>query len=298
MADLGHLAAAHHVEVREALALAGAGIDELHAGLDGAGEHLEEGQAALLGIVQGLEVEDDGALILAGNLEGVAVDERHLAVIGGRGEVGRDIVHEGVDALLLDAGAGEHGDEQALGDRLGEQALDLVLSEGLALEVLLHEVVVGLRHELAQGLVGGLGAVAELLGNLRFGLLGAIAMAGLHAHKVDDAVEVIARAPRERDGAQARAKALAEHLEAHVEIGVLLVHAVHEHGAREAQILGRVPEFDGGGLRALGGVDHEQGRLAHAHRRIGVADEVGVARGVEHVDAGVLPVDRRDGGRD
>ena len=123
-------------------------------------------------------------------------------------------------------------------------------------------------------------------------------MAGLHAHKVDDAVEVLTGAPGERDGTKACAKALAEHLEAHVEIGVLLVHAVHEHGAGQAQVLGRVPELDGSGLRALGGVDHEQGRLAHAHRRIGVADEVGVARGVEHVDAGVLPVDRRNGGRD
>ena len=298
MTDLGHLAAAHHVQVRQALALAGTGVDELHARLDGAGEHLEEGQAALLGVVQGLEVEDHGAIVLGGDLEGVTVDERHLAVVGGRGEVGGNVVHEGVHALLLHAGTGEHGDEQTVRDGLGEQTLDLLLGEGLALEVLLHELVVGLGHEFAKRLMRSLGSSAELLGDLGLGLLGAVAMTGLHADEVDDAVEILAGAPGQRDGSQAHAKAFAEHVEAHIEVGVLLVHAIDEHGAGEAQVLGGVPKLDGGGLRALGGIDHEQGGLAHTHGRVGIADEIGIAGGVEHVDARALPVDRGDGGRD
>ena len=98
------------------------------------------------------------------DLEGVTVDERHLAVVGGRGEVGGNVVHEGVHALLLHAGTGEHGDEQTMRDGLGEQALDLLLGEGLALEVLLHELVVGLSHEFAKRLMRGLGGSAVLLG--------------------------------------------------------------------------------------------------------------------------------------
>ena len=45
--------------------------------------------------------------------------------------------------MLLHAGTGEHRDEQTVRDGLGEQALNLLLGEGLALEVLLHELVVG-----------------------------------------------------------------------------------------------------------------------------------------------------------
>ena len=241
MADLGHLAAAHHVEVRQALALARARVHELHARLDGAGEHLDEGDASLLGIVEGLEDEDDGTLVIGGDLEGVAVDQRHLAVVGGRGEVGGDVVHQGVDALLLRAATGEHRDEQALGDGGGQQALDLFLRKALALEVLLHELVVGLGNQLAQRFMRGLCLRAQLLGDVELGLIGAVALARLHADQVDDAVEIRTGAPGQGHGAQAHTEALAQHLHAHSVIGVLLVDAVDEHRARQAQVLGGVP---------------------------------------------------------
>ena len=263
-----------------------------------AGQHLDEADAALLGVVQGLEDEGDGTVVIRGDLELGAVDERHLAVVGGRREVGGDVVHDGVDAQFARARADEHGHEQALGDGLREQALDLLLIQGLAVEVLHHELVVGLGDRLAQLLAGGLGGGAVLLGDVELGLRGALAVARLHADDVDDALERVARAPRQGDGAQAHAEALAQLLEAGVVIGVLLVDAVDEHRSGQTQVLGRIPQLDGGGLRALGGVDHEQRGLADAHRRVGVADEIGVARGVEHVDAGALPVDRGDGGRD
>lgn len=38
--------------------------------------------------------------------------------------------------------------------------------------------------------------------------------------------------------------------------------------------------------------------LAYAHGRVGIADEIGIAGSVEHVDARALPVDRGDGSRD
>ena len=142
----------------------------------------------------------------------------------------------------------------------------------------------------------GLGTI--LLGDLRLHGLGAVAVTCLHAHQVDDAVKVLALAPGKSYGAQARTKALLQQLHGGRKTGLGTRQAVHEHRARQAQVLGRIPKLDGRRLRASLGVDHEQRRLADAHRREGVADKIGVARGIEHVDAGALPVDRCDGRRD
>ena len=200
-------------------------------------------------------------------------------------------------AELLGAGTHKHGNEQALGDGLGEQALDLFLGERFAVEVLHHKVVIGLGHGFAELLAGGLGGLAVLLGDVEFLLRGAFAVAGLHAHDVDDALEAIARTPRQRHGAQAHAEALAQGLHAGIVVRVFLVDAIDEHRTRQAQVLGGVPELDRGGLRSLRGVDHEERGLAHAHGRVSVADKVGVARRVQHIDADVFPVNRRNGGR-
>ena len=146
--------------------------------------------------------------------------------------------------------------------------------------------------------VGLLGLGTILLGDLRLNGLGAVAVARLHAHQINDAVKVLALAPRKGHGAQARAKALLQQLHGGAKAGLGTRQAVHEHRARQAKVLGRIPKLDGRRLRASLGVDHEQRRLADAHRREGVADKIGVARGIEHVDAGALPVDRCDGRRD
>ena len=142
----------------------------------------------------------------------------------------------------------------------------------------------------------GLGTI--LLGNLRLNGLGAVAVARLHAHQVDDAVKVLALAPGKGHGAQARAKAFLQQIHCGRKAGLGARQAVYEHRTRQAQVLGRIPKLDGRRLRSGLGVDHKQSRLADAHRGKGVADKVGIARCVEHVDAGALPVDRRDGRRD
>ena len=183
-----------------------------------------------------------------------------------------------MDAQLARARAYEHRHEQALGDRLGEQTLDLFLRKCLAFEILHHEFVVRLGNSFAQLLTRFLGRIEVLFGNVELGLRGTIAMARLHAYDIDDALEGIARAPRQSNGTQAHAKALAERLHAGIVIGVLLIDAIDEHRARKAQVFRGVPQLHRGGLRAFGGVDHEERGLAHAHGGVGIADEVRIAR--------------------
>ena len=299
MTNLGHVAAAHHIQVSQTIALAGTRVDQLKARLQRTRQHLDKADATLLRIGQRLKHKRHRTVVVARDLERIAVDKRHLAVIGRRREVRSDIVHQRVDALLLNAIARKDRHKDALGDRLGQQALKLFLRQRLlAFEVFHHQLVVGLGHELAQMVVSLLGLGTIFLGDLRLNGLSAVAVACLHAHQVDDAVKVLALAPGEGHGAQARAKALLQQLHGGSKAGLGARQAVHKHRARQTQVLGRIPKLDSRRLWAGLSIDHEQCRLADAHRSKGVADKVGIARGIEHVDARTLPVDRRNGRRD
>ena len=299
MTDLGHVAAAHHIQVSQTVALAGTRVDQLKTRLKRTRQHLDKADATLLRIGQGLKHKRHRTVIVARNLERIAVDKRHLAVVGRRREVCGDVVHQRVDALLLNAIARKDRHKDALGDRLRQQAFKLLLRQRLlAFQVLHHQLIVGLGHQLAQMVMGLLGLGTILLGNLRLNGFGAVAMARLHAHQVDDAVKVLALAPGKGHGAQARAKALLQQAHRGRKAGLGARQAVYEHRTRQAQVLGGIPELNRRRLRAGLGVDHKQSRLANTHRGKGVADKIGVARGIEHIDARALPVDRRDGRRD
>ena len=297
--DFGHVAAAHHIQVSQTIALASARVDQLKARLKRARQHLDKADAALLRIGQRLKHKRHRTVIVTRDLKRITVDERHLAIVGRRREVRRDVVHQRIDALLLNAIARKDRHKDALGDRLRQQAFKLLLRQRLlAFQVLHHQFIVGLGHQLAQMVMGLLGLGTILLGNLRLNGFGAVAMARLHAHQVDDAVKVLALAPGKGHGAQARAKALLQQVHRGRKAGLGARQAVYEHRTRQSQVLGGIPELNRRRLRAGLGVDHKQSRLADAHRGKGVADKIGVARSIEHIDARALPVDRCNGRRD
>ena len=299
MANLGHIAAAHHIQVGQTIALAGTRVDQLKARLKRARQHLDKADATLLRIGQRLKHKRHRTIIVTRDLKRIAVDKRHLAVVGRRREVRRDVVQQRVDALLLNAIARKDRHKDALGNRLRQQALKLLLRQRLlAFQVLHHQLIVGLGHQLAQMVMGFLGLGTILLGNLRLNGFGAVAVARLHAHQVDNAVKVLALAPGKGHGAQTRTKALLQQVHRGRKAGLGARQAVYEHRTRQTQVLGGIPELNRRRLWAGLGVDHKQSRLADAHRGKGVADKIGVARGIKHIDARALPVDRRDGRRD
>ena len=118
MANLGHIAAAHHIQVSQTIALAGTRVDQLKTRLKRARQHLDKADAALLRIGQRLKHKRHRTVIVTRNLKRITVDERHLAVVRRRREVRGDVVHQRVDALLLNAIARKDRHKDALGDRL------------------------------------------------------------------------------------------------------------------------------------------------------------------------------------
>ena len=94
MANLGHIATAHHIQVSQTLALARTRIDQLDARLKRARQHLDKADAALLRIGQGLKHKRHRTVIVARDLKRITVDERHLAIVGRRREVCGDVIHQ------------------------------------------------------------------------------------------------------------------------------------------------------------------------------------------------------------
>ena len=277
--------------MREALGLARAGARELKTGRDGARKHLHEGDPAVLLVVQHLEDKAHRAVIALVDVEVVTVDERHAAKVGGTGEVRLDVVHEARDALLARAGAGKHGNEDALGNGLGEKPLELVLRKlAVTLEVLEHELIVCLNHKLAEMGVGLIGGAAHVVRDVADnGLARTVEATRLHADDIDDALEVVAHAPRQRHGAKAHAKALLQRRKRGVIVGFRAVDAVHEDGTGQGQVLGRIPQARGDGAGIAGSVNDKDCSLHGRHRGIGVTDEVRVAGGIDNVETGALP---------
>ena len=198
----------------------------------------------------------------------------------------RDVFHEALDALLDDGGTGVDRHEHALVDGVVDALLDLFLRELLALEVFHHDFLVGLGDRVDQALAGGLGTLLEVGRDVLDALLGAVfvEIARLHAHDVDDALEVGLLAERQRDRRQTLAETCVQQRHGGAEVGVIAIDVVDEDRARDVHLLGFFPQFRRHDLRAIDGVDHEHGHLSGVHRGNGVADEVGVTRRVEQVD--------------
>ena len=97
-------------------------------------------------------------------------------------------------------------------------------------------------------------------------------------------------------GAQPATEAGVQQRHSGVEVGVLAIDVVDVHRARQTHVLGLAPQLRRHDLGAVDGVHHEQGHFGRLHGGQRVADEVGVAGGVQHVDLVVLVGDGGDGG--
>ena len=217
-------------------------------------------------------------------------------------EIRADVLHHAANALFDDSGADVHRNEQLLRDGLVKQPLKLFLRQLLrAVQVLHHQLVVGLGHQVAQLVAGDLRFFLVLGRNVLDAVVGGavlVEIARLHAQHVDDALEVLRHADGNGDRPQAAAETRVQLRHDGVEVGVLAVDVVDEHGARQAHALSLAPQFRGHDLWTCHGVNHEQRHFGSLHGSKRVADEIGVARRVKQVDFVVVVRDRRNGRAD
>ncbi len=92
----------------------------------------------------------------------------------------------------------------------------------------------------------------------------------------------------------ARAELLLQVVERAFERRAFAIEFVHEDRARDAALFGEPPSDFGLYLDAFDGGDDKQRKVGGLQRGDHVADEVGVARRVDHVDLVTLDLDRRE----
>ena len=252
-------------------------------GGEGAGEDADQAEAADVRVAGRLhDLGHQRALRVALDLVGAAA--------GRREDVGRRVLrrrreprHGEVEQLgAADPGLRADGDDRV--ERRAGHGLLEVLGEHLGVDVLAAEVAV---H---QGLV--LGLLDHALDERAAELLVA-AVAGVEQPGQPGDLATLALGDVERHHLVAEGLlGLGEHP---VVVGPGLVQLGDHHGPRHAHVGALAPQRAGAGVDAVVGGDHEQCAVGGPQAGPYVADEVGVAGGVDEVDLGLAVHDRRDG---
>ena len=219
-------------------------------------------------------------------LFGLALDRRDLH--RRRQEVD-DCIQHALHALVLEGGAAQHRLNFVGDGALAQTGLDLVLGKVAVLEVLVHQVLVGLggcfQHFLAPFFCRSL-QLGRNVAILEFHALGGVVpVDGLHLDQVDHALELVLGADGDDHGYGVGTQAglhLVIDLE---EVRAGTVHLVHEGQTGHVILVGLTPDGFGLRLNTTHGAVHHAGAVEHAHGTFHFDGEVDVSRGVDDVDA-------------
>ena len=203
--DVLAIVGVHEQHAADALFLVLGRVEHRRAGFDLAGIDAAEGDRADERIVHDLEAEHrEGLGVLRQThdfLAGIDVDALDAAAIDRRRQIVDDRVEQRLHALVLEGRAAKDRDERDLPHRLADAALQRVDIRLFAVEIGAHDLVVELDGGFDQRVAIFLGLLEQLGGNFFVVIFGAEPLVlpddGLHAQKIDDALEVALRADRQ-----------------------------------------------------------------------------------------------------
>ena len=162
----------HLEQAAETFAAAGTGIDDRCALFRHAGVDADERELADVRVVHDLEDQRGERLIVAavtGNgCFGIGIGALGLPDIDRGRQIIDDGVEEELDALVLERGTAERGNELASDDGGTKRSLDLLLVRGLSVEVEFHNGIVDFGKALDQVIEGFLGFFLIFRGNVVF----------------------------------------------------------------------------------------------------------------------------------
>ncbi len=221
---------------------------------------------------------------------------RFAAVERGCGRFFDEELRKAVDADELGRAPAQHREHGARRDARGQCARELADVDLLVAEVALHEIVVADDDSLDERVVHRVLFGLHLVGHRTFG---SVRRAGRVVHrdivqKIDDAGESRLLADRQLQRRNAGAELRLELVERARERRPFAIELVDEDRTRQAALFGELPRDLGLHLDALDRRHDEQREVGGLDRGGDVADEVGVARCVEHVDLVVLDLERRE----
>ncbi len=286
----------HAQYAADALLLALGGVVDVAAGLECAGIHPEEGQLAHVGVRHDLEHQGGEGRVVGGFALDLVVlagaGALHRRDVDGGGQVVHDGVQQGLHALVAIGGAAQHGRHAARDGGLADAAHDLFMAELPAVQVLLHQLVVGLGgslHHLAVVLLGHLAEIGGDVGLVHGGAHLVDVDLGLHLDQVHQAHEAGLGADGDLDRHGVGLEPLLHHADHAEEVRAHDVHLVDVSQAGHVVLVGLAPDRLGLGLDAALGAEDAHGAVQHAQGALDLHGKVHVARGVDQVDLVAAP---------
>src|SRR5450759_383171 len=294
----------HLHDLADALLLVLGGVEHRRAGMQPAGVHPDVGQLPKVLVSHALERQRGERLLLAGMADDLGPLVAHR-VSGDRPDVeraGQELHHgveHGLNALVLERGAAEHGGELAGHRGPPDRRHQLVVVGRLSLEVLLHDRIVvvgeGLEH-LLPPLQGGFKVIVRDRDDVELVALAlGLPQQGVHVDQVDDAAEVALHAPRQLDDQRYGVQPANQHVYRAVELRADAVHLVDEADPRYAVTVRLAPHRLRLRLNAGNGVEYGDCPVEDPQRSLHFDGEVDVTRRVDDVD-GVVPPGAGGGG--
>ena len=261
------------------------------ASLDLTGVNAEVCQLADEGVGRNLEGQSSkGSVVGRGTslgLLGLRIDALDVLDIGGGGHVVHDGVQQLLNALVLVGRAADHG-HQGVGDGLlADGGLQLLAGDLLALEVLLHQLLIVLGDSLDEDVVVLLGLLLHVLGDLLEAHVVAhivVVDLSLHIDQVDDALKGVFLADGQLDRHAVGVQTVVQHLDAAEEVGAHGIHLVDVNHTGDLVLVRLAPDSLGLGLNAALRGQNGDRTVQNAQRALDLDGEVDVARGVDDVD--------------
>ena len=234
--------------------------------------HAEDADLADEGVVHNLEdLSDDREVLVRIGAEGRSVlllEERFIGFAGMR-QVADDHLHEVADADEVLRRSEADRDDMSFAERLGDERVQKPRVDMAFLEVALEHFVILLDHALDEG------AMNVFNGH-------DVAVAVLAIEAVDD-VRAVAR--RKVDRQNARAPRFTQFLQTLLKIGIRQVELIDDDHAAEPALLGSLHHPAREKFRTARRVNHGADGFHGVERREVLAEIVGVARGIEDVNA-------------
>ncbi len=207
-----------------------AGVHERRVGADPALDHPEDVDPPGERVRDRLE-DEGGALR--------AVDVHVEVLLRRRGDtLDEQVERRGRPEILRRDPAGDREDLSP-SDGVLQRVRDLLVGELLAVEVALHQALVGLDHRVEELLA----VLGHLVGKLRRDLAGGLllrtfgARVRLHVQEIDDSADLVLDSDRQVHGDRSGRERVPDLLEHAEEVGALAVEHVHEEDAGEPELL-------------------------------------------------------------
>ncbi len=298
--DLGPLSALRDAGVSELFRRGSTRVVDRIAGVDNAREDPEVAELANVRFRGGFEDEGSQRPVIGRRqLDRLVTGLRRFG--DGIGRAGHELdepLHQASGAEPFLGRSADHREDEPRLHRLLQRLRRPGRLDGLLLEILLHQLLIGGGDGFHQLLIGcrygalqlGGGVLELVLPVLRPGIADA-RPAGKQVHHPANA---LSRADRDLEGHGVFRELLANLGQRRVEVRVLLVDHRNDEDTRNAPLLAEVPDVLRPHQHPARGVDQDDGAVGHAHTSRRFAREVEIAGCVDQVDLRARPLSVRD----